>query len=132
MAGFGRLSVRGMAQRPALASRLAELRQERRLTQAVIAAGVGVTVSHISNMETGRDRPSVAMLRRLAGVLSVSYNELALLAGYMDPETELDAEAAADREWFAALPVELRMWLRRVAETYPDDEQRGTRLRTAV
>jgi hypothetical protein len=69
-------------------------------------------------LETGRWAPNVAMLRKLAGALGVSYNELVTAAGYMDPP-EAEDEAAADGRWFAGLPRETRRWLRQVVEGYP-------------
>ena len=62
--------------------------------------------------------PNVKMLRSVATALGVSYNELAVLAGYADAP-DGDDEAAADGRWFAGLPAEMRRWLKGVAETYP-------------
>jgi hypothetical protein len=56
----------------------------------------------------------------------VSYNELAVLAGYAGPP-EGEEEEAADGRWLASLPADLRRWVRRVVESHPSHvrEARG-------
>ncbi|MGD9712698.1 MAG: helix-turn-helix domain-containing protein [Thermomicrobiales bacterium] len=115
--GRGKIAE-GIRRREALAERLATARRQRGLSQAALAERLGVHWSYVSAMETGRQVPNVAMLRRVAGALGVSYNELAVLAGYADGVEAAD-EAAADGRWFAGLSPEVRRWVRRMVETHP-------------
>lgn len=54
-----------------LGSTVRRLREESGLTQAELANRVNVSTSHISHVESDRRDPSVDLLRRLAGELSV-------------------------------------------------------------
>ncbi|HXH05451.1 MAG TPA: helix-turn-helix transcriptional regulator [Vicinamibacterales bacterium] len=51
-------------------------RLRRRLTQRALAARVGVTESHYSDLERGARRPSIAVALRLARVLGVRVERL--------------------------------------------------------
>ena len=53
-----------------------------------LALDVGVSTRHLSCIETGRARPSAAMVEALAGALEVPLrerNQLLLAAGYAPP-----------------------------------------------
>ena len=85
-----------MASRPPVGALLREWRQHRRLSQFELALESGVSSRHLSFVETGRSRPSVAMLLHLADRLEVPLrdrNHLLLAAGYAPvfAERELDA-----------------------------------------
>jgi XRE family transcriptional regulator of biofilm formation len=57
--------------------RLRTLRRQRRLSQATLAARVGITQPYVSLLEAGRKpNPSLAVIRRLAQVLSVRVSAL--------------------------------------------------------
>ncbi len=55
---------------------LKEIRRERDLTQKEIAKKLGVVESCYANWEQGRTEPSIAMLRKLCEIFSVSLDEL--------------------------------------------------------
>ena len=82
---------------PAL--RLRETRERRGLTQAKLAALMGVTRPLIAQWETDFRHPSIATLKRLAEILDVSYEWLAFgnetltgLPKKPDPEFVIDPE----------------------------------------
>jgi transcriptional regulator with XRE-family HTH domain len=75
---------------------LREWRLRRRMSQLDLASEAGVSARHLSFLETGRSRPSRAMLLRLAENLDVPLRErnpLLLAAGYapMYQATDFDA-----------------------------------------
>ena len=73
------------ASRPAVGALLREWRQHRRLSQFELALQSGVSSRHLSFVETGRSRPSAAMVLHLAEELDVPLrdrNHLLLAAGY--------------------------------------------------
>jgi len=74
-------------------SLLKEWRERRRLTQLQLALHTDISTRHLSFVETGRSRPTTAMIDRLAGSLEVPLrerNELFLAAGYAPQYTEGD------------------------------------------
>ena len=84
------------ASRPPVGAMLREWRQHRRLSQFELALESGVSSRHLSFVETGRSRPSVAMVLHLAEQLEVPLrdrNHLLLAAGYapLFAQRELDA-----------------------------------------
>ena len=84
------------------AHRLRETRERRGLTQAKLAALMGVTRPLIAQWETGFRHPSIETLQRLAKILDVSYEWLAFGNETLkrtdkrpDPESVLDPELLA-------------------------------------
>lgn len=77
---------RQVEQRPwtSLGKRVAELRHARHLSQKEYARLVPMSSGYLTRVETGRNRPDPAILRRMAAVLGVPYEDLAVLAEYMD------------------------------------------------
>lgn len=68
-------------------------RRRRKLSQSAVAADAGVSTRHLSFIETGRTRPSRAMVVRLAQALAVPLaerNALLLAAGYAPAFGERD------------------------------------------
>lgn len=66
-------------------------RQRRRLSQLELALDAGVSARHISFVETGRAKPSRAMVLRLASVLGVpqrDQNRMLIAAGFAPAYTE--------------------------------------------
>lgn len=62
---------------PSIASLIRKHRTERGLTQEALARNAGVTVSSIARIETrATASPQTATLRRIAGALGVSINDL--------------------------------------------------------
>ena len=85
-----------IASRPPVGALLREWRQHRRLSQFELGLQAGVSSRHLSFVETGRSRPSAAMLLHLAEQLEVPLrdrNHLLLAAGYAPAfaQRELDA-----------------------------------------
>jgi transcriptional regulator with XRE-family HTH domain len=111
--------------RPRIGELLREWRQRRRMSQLDLALEAGVSARHLSFIETGRSKPSAAMVVQLAERLEVPLRErnlLLLAAGYAPAyaQRELTApemgpvRAAIDRvlaghEPFPALVVD-RHW----------------------
>lgn len=56
--------------------RLKELREDSGLTQGQLAFMVGLSPKYISNLETGRGNPTLAIQNKLAHGLGVSISEL--------------------------------------------------------
>jgi transcriptional regulator with XRE-family HTH domain len=89
-----------VADRAPLGTLLREWRQRRRLSQLELALEAGVSSRHLSFLETGRSRPSRAMVLQLAEQLEVPLrerNRLLLAAGYAPAygERALDAPELA-------------------------------------
>lgn len=57
--------------------RLSQLRREAGLSQATLAAAVGVTVSAVKAWENGRRRPSAASIMRLYKALGLTGEDIA-------------------------------------------------------
>ncbi len=85
---------------------LREWRTRRRVSQLDLALDVGVSTRHLSCIETGRSRPSPAMLLALAEQLQVPLrerNRLLLAAGYAPRYAERPLDAPAMEPVRAAL-----------------------------
>ena len=54
--------------------KLKELREARGITQAMLADTVGVCTATISMIETGRNRPSVELAKKLAKYFNVKWH----------------------------------------------------------
>ncbi|WP_219822206.1 helix-turn-helix transcriptional regulator [Streptomyces sp. Ru73] len=85
------------ADRPRVGTMLRDWRRRRRLSQLELALRAGSSARHLSCVETGRARPSRAMVLRLADHLDVPLRErngLLLAAGYAPAyrESALDEE----------------------------------------
>lgn len=63
---------RSEQQLEALGERLRLARQRRRLTQAVVAARIGISKQTLAKLESGNSATSLATLVRLLGVLGLS------------------------------------------------------------
>ena len=55
---------------------LRKMRQENRLTQAELAAKIGVNANTVTQWETGARKPNIIMLKRVAKVLNCTTDEL--------------------------------------------------------
>lgn len=70
----------------------------RPMSQEVLAERTGVSGATISHIESGKmRRPERDTLEALAAALGVTYNDLAIAAGYADPPSERDIEAEMRR-----------------------------------
>lgn len=90
---------------------LREWRSRRRRSQMDLALHVGVSTRHLSFIETGRARPSPAMLEALSGALDVPLrerNHLLLAAGYAPRYTVRTLDDASMRQVRSALDRLLR------------------------
>lgn len=108
-----------------LGTQLREWRNRRRMSQMDLALDTEISTRHLSFIETGRAKPSAAMIDRIADCLEVPHrarNALLLAAGYAPsyPERALDSQEMADmravvehilkgHEPFSALAVD-RVW----------------------
>lgn len=82
----------------AVGTLLSEYRKRSRLSQLELSLLADVSSRHISFIETGRSRPSRAMLLRLAEVLDLPHKDSNLLlnsGGYAPAYTELDLNSEA-------------------------------------
>ena len=64
---------------PPFGNNLSRLRKKRRLSQAQLAAAIGLSASskgYISELESGKKRPSTELLLKLADYFSVSTDDL--------------------------------------------------------
>ena len=90
---------------------LRDWRSRRRRSQMNLALDVGVSTRHLSFIETGRARPSAAMLEALAGALEVPLrerNRLLLAAGYAPRYAARTLDDAGMRQVRSALDRLLR------------------------
>lgn len=91
---------------PAVGDILRRWRSRRRRSQLDLALDVGVSTRHLSCIETGRARPSPAMLDALAGALDVPLrerNHLLLAAGYAPRYAERTLDDAGMHQVRSAL-----------------------------
>lgn len=96
---------------PAVGEILRTWRSRRRRSQMDLALDVGVSTRHLSFIETGRARPSPAMLEALAGALQVPLrerNQLLLAAGYAPRYAARTLDDAGMRQVRSALERLLR------------------------
>lgn len=71
-----------MSKRPApIGARLREAREQAGLSQRALAAKVGVTFPHISNIERKTEPASAALISRIAKELDLDSDELILQTG---------------------------------------------------
>ena len=96
---------------PGVGEILRSWRSRRRRSQLDLALDVGVSTRHLSFIETGRARPSPAMLEALAGALQVPLrerNQLLLAAGYAPRYAARTLDDAGMRQVRGALDRLLR------------------------
>ena len=60
----------------AVGTRIQEVRRAKQMSQAKLAEKLNISVSHMSDIETGRSNYSVDILMRITEVLQVSADEL--------------------------------------------------------
>ena len=112
--------------RAPLARALQAAREARPLTQAELAAALGIGQQTVSKWETGVTTPRPRALRRLAEQLDVPMTRLLSLAGYLEPGvgepvqtgsgTELDELRREDPEAYEAVMEMARTALARVRQ----------------
>ncbi len=96
-----RAAMLSMTMKPAsLGEQLREWRVRRRMSQMDLALDTEMSTRHLSFIETGRSKPSAAMLQRIADCLAVPHrarNALMLAAGYAPDfqERPLDSDEMA-------------------------------------
>ena len=95
---------------PDLGQEVRRLRQEAGITLRGLAATLGVSAGHLSDVEHNRRRPSDDLLRKIARALrkaGATFESLEYLATGLDPDT---------REWAASTPG-VRKLLRTVKQS---------------
>lgn len=85
-----------MSTEQSIGERLREARVARQLSLRGVAQQLGVSASLISQVETGKTRPSVATLYALASLLEVSLDELLGLGAVSRPEAVFARAAPSD------------------------------------
>jgi transcriptional regulator with XRE-family HTH domain len=81
-----------MKSRDRLGAYLKERREALGFTQRELARQLGVKASHVAFLESGRRRPSLSLITRLADTLGIDHQELLLLA---HPEAKMLVRPAA-------------------------------------
>lgn len=74
---------------------ISEARAAKELTQRALADAIGVTASHVSDMEGDRRSPSPEVMAKLADVLSIDVEYLSYLTGKF-PESAIAANYSLD------------------------------------
>ena len=90
---------------------LRDWRQRRRLSQLQLALEADVSARHVAFLETGRSRPSRAMILRLAGALEVplgARNAMLNAAGFAPHYPELSLDAKGMEQVLAAMDWTIR------------------------
>jgi len=77
---------------------LRDLRNKRRLSLREVGEEVGVSVSYLSQIETGERKPSAEILRKLAPAYGVPVRDILEVAGFLD-EPEAKASNEEHLEW---------------------------------
>jgi Zn-dependent peptidase ImmA (M78 family)/transcriptional regulator with XRE-family HTH domain len=102
-----------------LGERIAATRKRRKLTQAELAARLGVTRTTVVAMEKGERRPTSAELMRLSEILGVSVNELVrehAALGEVGPRFRMVSVAGVQADDIAALVERVRKMASRYVE----------------
>jgi Zn-dependent peptidase ImmA (M78 family)/transcriptional regulator with XRE-family HTH domain len=102
-----------------LAERIAAARKRRKLTQAELAARLGIARTTVVAMEKGERRPTSAELVRLGEVLGISVHDLMrehAVTGAVGPRFRLGAVAGVQGEELAAYVERVRAMATRYAE----------------
>jgi DNA-binding XRE family transcriptional regulator len=89
-----------------LALNVMRLRAERGMTQAQLAAAIGVSQPRIAGIESGDANPRLATLSKLAHALGVPLSEL--LVDNLNPTRGLDAAGAATEAREGEVPRQRR------------------------
>lgn len=120
-----------------LGRRIAELREGAGYRQREFARLVPMSIGYLPKIETGRSHPEPETLRRIAAALDVSYDELAALAGWIDPPKgdvliEVPSDNLPLRQRIANAPAEwLEAFEQFIARLHlkppPDDEPSSSR-----
>ena len=80
-----------MDKKSLLGARIKQIRKSRRLSQEVLAERAGISAQYVSNIERGRENPTLDLLFRLADALKVS---LADMCDYESMEDRRKVRAA--------------------------------------
>lgn len=75
----------------AVGTRIRQIRLEQHLTQEALAEEIGISTSHVSNIETGTKQISLSTLIKVANILKVSVDEL-LIDNVMHSNTKYEKE----------------------------------------
>ncbi len=78
-----------------LGRRIREIRKQRKLSQEALAEKAGISAQYVSNIERGKENPTLDLLFRLAHALKVSLGEM---CDFEAPETNLKKAESLLRE----------------------------------
>jgi len=65
-----------MDKKERLGARIREIRKRRKLSQEMLAERAGISAQYVSNIERGKENPTLDLLLRLADALKVSLGEM--------------------------------------------------------
>src|SRR5579859_83998 len=106
------------------ADRLRQLREAAGLSQAQLAARVGVNVNLINRYENGVAEPSPIVLKHLAKELQVTSDYLLGLVNEQDAHIEVQSLSPDERKFLQALRAgKLRVLLGMLQQAIPDEEE---------
>ena len=75
----------------AIGQRIRKHRRAQRLSQEELAERIGISVTHMSHIETGNTKLSLPVLVDIAGVLGVNTDDLLFDAALMERSAAMDA-----------------------------------------
>ena len=105
------------------ANAVRQLREQRRLTKAALAARCGLAPSYLSRLESGDYKsPTVATLVRLAHGLEVDPRELLVLAGYVPDDMASTRRRFAEETIASVAESAIRSISRTVSTTLNPDQ----------
>ena len=105
------------------ANAVRQLREQRRLTKAALAARCGLAPSYLSRLESGDYKsPTVATLVRLAHGLDVDPRELLVLAGYVPDDMASTRRRFAEETIASVAESAIRSISRTVSTTLNPDQ----------
>ncbi|MDD2862580.1 MAG: helix-turn-helix transcriptional regulator [Acidiphilium sp.] len=82
-------------QTESIGSVIRDLRKEKKLAQAVVAEAVGISRSHLTNIERGKDLPGRETLMAIANFFEVSLDVLAAAQGRAGGSSKAETESEA-------------------------------------
>ncbi|MGK5093748.1 helix-turn-helix transcriptional regulator [Deltaproteobacteria bacterium TL4] len=80
-----------------LAVKIKEIRKQKKMSQEELAEKVGINQNHLSRLETGKYKPSIDALKRLADALEVSADYLLSDTDDKPEEIRIEDQILAER-----------------------------------
>jgi len=115
-----------------LASKVATLRKKKGWTQEYLADKLGVQKTQVTRWETGRSRPSMPMMKKLAPVLGVTTEQLLEQDDSPEEASQFDSEISACMKQLQELELEDRTLIFKVIDTFARQRQLAKFLQPAL